>query len=85
MNSQHRAIRALLSSMSPRRAVDYIQSFQLRPDEEAVLIECDVRGLSYIQAADKLNLSPDTIKRRRQSAYRKIADEINHAERERRG
>lgn len=85
MNSQHRAIRALLSSMSPRRAVDYIQSFQLRPDEEAVLIECDVRGLSYIQAADKLNLSPDTIKRRRQSAYRKIADEINHAEKERRG
>lgn len=85
MNSQHRAIRALLSSMSPRRAVDYIQSFQLRPDEEAALIECDVRGLSYIQAADKLNLSPDTIKRRRQSAYSKIADEINHAEKERRG
>lgn len=78
MNSQHRAIRALLSSMSPRRAVDYVQSFQLRPDEEAALIECDVRGLSYIQAADKLNLSTDTIKRRRQSAYGKIADEINH-------
>lgn len=78
MNSQHRAIRALLSSMSPRRAVDYIQSFQLRPDEEAVLIECDVRGLSYVQAAGKLNLSTDTIKRRRQSAYSKIADEINH-------
>lgn len=78
MNSQHRTIRALLSSMSPRRAVDYVQSFQLRPDEEAVLIECDVRGLSYIQAADKLNLSTDTIKRRRQSAYSKIADEINH-------
>lgn len=78
LNSQHRAIRALLSSMSPRRAVDYVQSFQLRPDEEAVLIECDVRGLSYVQAAGKLNLSPDTIKRRRQSAYSKISDEINH-------
>lgn len=64
--------------MSPRRAVDCIQSFQLRPDEEAALIECDVRGLSYVQAADKMNLSTDTIKRRRQSAYSKIADEINH-------
>lgn len=77
MNSQHRAIRALLSSMSPRRAVDYIQSFQLRPDEESVLIECDVRGLSYVQAADKLHLTPEVIKRRRQRAYSKIADEIN--------
>lgn len=78
MNSQHRAIRALLSSMSPRRAVDYVQSFQLRPDEEAVLIECDVRGLSYIQAGDKLHLSPDAIKDRKRRAYSKIADEINH-------
>lgn len=77
MNSQHRAIRALLSSMSPRRAVSYIQSFQLRQDEEAVLIECDVRGLSYVQAADKLHLTPEVIKRRRQRAYSKIADEIN--------
>lgn len=78
MNSQHRAIRALLSSMSPRRAVDYIRSFQLRPDEEAVLVECDVRGLSYIQVADKLHLSPDAIKERKRRAYSKIADEINN-------
>lgn len=78
MNSQHRAIRALLSSMSPRRAVGYIQSFQLRPDEEAVLVECDVRGLSYIQAADKLHISPDAIKERKRRAYSKIADEINN-------
>lgn len=85
MNSQHRAIRALLSTMSPRRALGYIQSFQLRPDEEAVLIECDVRGLSYIQASDKLHLSPDAIKRHKRRAYSKIADEINHTENERRG
>lgn len=64
--------------MSPRRAVDYIQSFQLRPDEETVLVECDVRGLSYVQAADKLHLSPDAIKGHKRRAYSKIADEINH-------
>lgn len=78
MNSQHRAIRSLLSSMAPRRAVGYIQSFQLRPDEEAVLVECDVRGLSYIQAADKLHLSPEAIKDRKRRAYSKIADELMH-------
>lgn len=74
MNSQHRAIRSLLSSMAPRRAVGYIQSFQLRPDEEAVLVECDVHGLSYIQAADKLHLSPEAIKERKRRAYSKIVD-----------
>jgi len=48
-------------------------------DEEAALIACDVRGLSYIQAADKLHLSPDAIKLRKRKAYAKIADELNHA------
>lgn len=78
MNGQHRIIRAHLSSMSPRRAVEYVRSFQLRPDEEAVLVECDVRGMSCIQAEEKLHLTLEAIKRRRKSAYSKIADEINH-------
>lgn len=78
MNSQHRAIRALLSSMSPRRAEAYIKAFQLREEETAVIIEGDIKGLSHIQIANKLHLSLDTEKRRRQSAYRKIADDIEH-------
>lgn len=69
--------------MSPRRAVEHIQSFQLRPDEEAALIECDVRGLSCVQAADKLHLSPDAVKLRRRRAYAKIADEIEHSKEKR--
>ncbi len=80
MNSQHRAIRALLTSMSPKRAIDYIQSFQLPPEEELFLIECDVRGLSYTQAAGEHHVTPEVIKRRRQRAYAKIADEISHRE-----
>lgn len=80
VNIQHKRIRTLLQVMSPRRAEAYIMAFQLRPEEEAVLIECDVRGLSYIQAGDKLHMSPDVIKRRKQAAYRKIADEIAHKE-----
>lgn len=80
MNSQHRAIRALLQSMAPRRAVEYIQSFQLPAEEEQMLIECDVRGKSCTQAAELCCTTPDTIKRRRKRAYLKIADAITHAE-----
>ncbi len=79
MNDQHRAIRALLQTMAPQRAVDYIQSFQLQEDEEIFIIECDIRGLSYIQAANKHHTTPEVIKRRRRRAYSKIADAINHA------
>lgn len=82
MNSKHRAIRSLLSSMSPRRAIAYIQAFELPEEEELFLIECDVRGLSYVQAADKHATTPEVIKRRRQRAYSKIADEINHTKNE---
>ena len=78
MNPQHRRIRIMLNSMAPKRAVDYIKSFGLRPDEESVLIECDVNGLSYVQVSEKLHLSPDAIKERKRRAYSKIADEINN-------
>lgn len=83
MNSQHRKIRTLLQSMSPKRAISYIKSFELPPEEELFLIECDVRCLSYTQAAKKHNFTPEVIKRRRQKAYSKISDEINRKGRER--
>lgn len=79
MNSQHRAIRALLTTMAPRRAEAYIRAFELPEDEEAFLIACDVRGLSCMQAAAEFHTSLETVKRRRQSAYRKIADDMTAA------
>lgn len=78
MNSQHRAIRSLLSSMSPNRASEYIRSFALRPEEELYLLECDVRGKSYVEAAEDNHTTTEVIKRRRQRAYAKISDELNH-------
>ena len=45
--------------MAPRRAISYIRSFDLPPDEAASLIECDVRGRSCVQAAELLHLSVD--------------------------
>lgn len=67
------------------RAVDYIRAFHLRPDEEAAIIECDVNGLSTIQAAKKLHLSQEALKERRRRAYSKIADGIEYAKEKGRG
>lgn len=71
--------------MSPKRAISYIQSFELPTEEELFLVECDVRGKSYVQAADDNHTTPEVIKRRRQRAYAKIADEINYRQEESRG
>lgn len=77
MNSQHRAIRALLQSMAPRRAIDYIQSFDLPELEEKVLIECDVRRRSYASLCSA-GYSEKVIKDAKRRAYAKIADAINN-------
>nr|DAG85021.1 MAG TPA: ECF sigma factor [Caudoviricetes sp.] len=74
MDKQHRAIRAQLSSMAPRRAIAYIQAYDLPPDEMACLIECDVRRKSYAQVCESLHLSPEAVNRCRRRAYKKIAD-----------
>lgn len=78
MNAQHKAIRALLTTMAPRRAISYIQAFELPEEEERCLIECDVRRKSHVQVSDMLHLSPECVKKRRRSAYAKIADQLNH-------
>lgn len=78
MNSQHRAIRALLTTMAPKRAIGYITSFELPEEEEFCLIECDVRRRSHVQVADMLHISPECVKKRRQRAYAKIADQLNY-------
>ncbi len=41
-------------------------------------MECDVRGKSYVEAAEDNHTTPEVIKRRRQRAYAKISDELNH-------
>lgn len=74
MNSQHKRIRAELSAMAPRRAVEYILSFELPQDEAACIIECDVRRKSYAQVCEALHLSPEAVNRCRRRAYQKIAD-----------
>jgi DNA-directed RNA polymerase specialized sigma24 family protein len=75
MNSQHKRIRAELSAMAPRRAIEYILSLELPPDETACIIECDVRRKSCVQVAIEHNLSVDAVKKYRQRAYHKISSD----------
>lgn len=77
MNGQHRAIRALLQSMAPRRAIDYIQSFELPEVEERILIECDVRRRPYASLCSA-GYSEKVIKDAKRRVYAKIADAINN-------
>lgn len=61
--------------MAPRRAVEYILSFELPQDEAACIIECDVRRKSCVQVAMERHISTDSVKKYRRRAYNKIAQE----------
>jgi DNA-directed RNA polymerase specialized sigma24 family protein len=76
MDTQHKAIRALLSSMAPARAEEAVRLVGLPPDEETAVLAVDVHGQSCLQTAERLHVSVDTVKRLRRSAYRKLQDEI---------
>lgn len=76
MNTQHKEIRALLSSMAPKRAEQAVKMVGLPPDEEAAVITVDVRGMSCVQAAYDLCVSVDCLNKLRRRAYQKIADDM---------
>lgn len=80
MNPERRAIKAMFRVMAPNRAEKYIKAFRLPNDEEQCVILCDVQGLSYVQVSERLNISTECIKRKRQSAYRKMADGLKYAQ-----
>jgi DNA-directed RNA polymerase specialized sigma24 family protein len=79
MNRQHKIIRALLREMAPVRAIAIVKACQLPALEEACVIKCDVEQLSCVEAAWKLNVTEDTVKKRRKKAYIKIADHIENS------
>ena len=75
MNTRHREIRALLSSMSPKRAEQAVRLVGLPPDEETAVLAVDVHGQSCLQAA-LLHVSVDGLAKIRWRAYAKIADDM---------
>nr|DAH38249.1 MAG TPA: ECF sigma factor [Caudoviricetes sp.] len=76
MDTQHKAIRGLLSSMAPTRAEEAVRLVGLPPDEEAAVLAVDVHGQSCLQAAALLHVSVDGLAKIRRRAYAKLADEI---------
>lgn len=76
MNSQHRAIRALISEMGPRRAESYIRAFDLRDDEIIYIVEREAKNKSIIEIAREHNVSEETVKRRRKDGFRKISEQL---------
>lgn len=76
MNKTHQEIRALLSSMSPKRAEQAVRLVGLPPDEETAVLAVDVHGQSCIQTADRLHVSVDGLAKIRRRAYAKIADDM---------
>ena len=76
MNKTHQEIRALLSSMAPRRAEEAVRRAGLPQDEETAVLAVDVRGQSCIQTAEQLHISIDGLAKIRRRAYAKLADEI---------
>ena len=76
MNTRHREIRALLSSMSPARAEQAVRLVGLPPDEETAVLAVDVHGQSCVQTADRLHVSVDGLAKIRRRAYAKIADDM---------
>jgi DNA-directed RNA polymerase specialized sigma24 family protein len=77
MKQEHREIRAMLQGMAPKRAIAWIQSFELPREEAQCIAECDVRRRSCVEQAFRMNVSVDVVKRCRRRAYRKIADGLN--------
>ena len=76
MDDDHRAIRARLSRMSPRKATEWVRSIGLPEVEAACIIECDIRRRSCVQAAEALHMSVDGLRKARRRAYGKLADEM---------
>ena len=76
MNTRHKEIRALLSSMSPKREEQAVRLVGLPPDEETAVLGVDVHGQSCLQAAALLHVSVDGLAKIRWRAYAKIADDM---------
>lgn len=77
MNNVVAAIRRVLSTTDPVRAEEIVKSFRLPKEEEICIIRHEIYGDSLLQIADRLLISPETVKRRRRSGLLKIADSLD--------
>ena len=77
MEIKAKALREAIKDLTPGKSVPVIQSFGLTPEEEKYIIEGDVNRKSVVQIAMENNVSPETVKRRREKAYARILLELH--------
>lgn len=70
------AVRHVLTHADPLTCIKIVKTFCLLHDEEECIILHDIKGQSVQQIADRLCISPETVKRRRRSGYLKIVDAL---------
>lgn len=73
MDARSREVRQTLRDMAPSLSIPIIRRCQLPEEEEAAVIEIDVRRHSVQQVAMAAHVSEETVKRRRKAALRKLS------------
>jgi DNA-directed RNA polymerase specialized sigma24 family protein len=76
MDRKSSAVRFVLSTTDPKRAIEMVKSFSLPSDEEVCIIDREIKKKSIQQIAMEQNISPETVKRRRRSGLYKIVDSL---------
>ena len=76
MDAQHKAIRALLSSMAPIRAEGGVPRDRILPEKEKAVLVFGVPCPKLPPTAAQLHVSVDGLAKIRRRAYAKLADEI---------
>lgn len=76
MDKMRNAIRIALDRMPPPNAIRMIQSFSLPYEEELCLVEREGHKKSVQQIALERCLSVETVKKRRRSAFSRIASQL---------
>ncbi len=72
MDAKCAAVRYVLSRADPITAVKIVRTFSLPDDEEECIILHDIKRNSLQQIADRMCISPESVKRRRRSGYLKM-------------
>lgn len=72
MDDRTAAIRTMLSSMAPVKAIPLVKSFQLPEQEEFFILEHEVKKKDLTYLADTYGLSVRAVKHRRKQGLMKI-------------
>jgi FixJ family two-component response regulator len=76
MDAQRKALKHALNKMSTKEATAYVKNFELRPDEEQVILLCDVKGESVTAVSFALHCSRVVVERKRTAGYERMLRDI---------